>query len=245
MDLEIIINKYLIELQLKINQQFKSAINNLKEIGNIETAIRLNLLKYSVFYSSPYTSLKLGKLYFVGLNPAGNKDFQIQNLSNIPIDYCAITDDVWKNIKHQNNIIEILNIVKSELGLNIELKEIFSTNLYFFRSKDTNELKRYNLNNVDCWEYHKNFIEIVKPQIFICNGNAEKFSVFKVLLKKLNLNFKEVKKVKIYNTFSLKWIKYKENNIDKIVIGLPHLSRFNPTIEFNNQLKKIITALKN
>lgn len=54
------------------------------------------------------------------------------------------------------------------------IREIFSTNVNFIRSKGEEALFQYGI-IFDCfWDYHIEFLKIIKPDIIICNGNRKK-----------------------------------------------------------------------
>ncbi len=222
------------DLQDRLDKKLQQAVNNLEESDKI-AADTLRKNQYSVFYNDPLATLKEGFIYFVGLNPGvdGNEEsYQKQKFENIKRGYCAYLDEDWgkKGNIHKERIIDLLKFIISRKNLDIGVRDIFSTNVYFFRSKGIKQLKKYNLKNIDCWDYQKEFLEVIKPNIIICNGNAKTLSAFKIFVS--GLGFEEKSKP-VYGKF---FLKYSNKIIDEkkvVIIGLPHMSRVAPDHLYN------------
>lgn len=140
----------------------------------------------SIIYSADST-LKEGKFYFLGTNPAGNRleyPDTIMNQINLSKEKNEYIDGNWSNKQHQQTIKSVFR----ELG--IDLEKTFSTNTSFIRSPGEQKyLPRY---PIDCeqikfevkakkqlkkdgretfWPIQEYFLSIVKPKLVIANGS--------------------------------------------------------------------------
>ena len=201
----------------------------------------------SIIYSSVQT-IRKGDYYILGLNPGGISDSQTigSSIKNLGSKYeNSYIDEKWdwrgKELdkgKHpfQNALNEIAK------SLNIELKDIFASNLIFIRTRNAKGIEHY---ANTCWQVYQYLIkEIIKPKVIFAIGNSEAFSAYS-FLKKINsesINNEENKSLPLTPIVSCKSFTTTEYK----VIGLPHLSRFSWIINgkngeaFFNWLKKEI-----
>jgi len=230
-------------LDNRVRKQFDDAVISLKQV-NPMLAEQLSKCKYSIYYTNPINSLKPGNIYFLGLNPGGTpKDehgFKILDSSTFHRDdECAFIDDKWIHrgcefpegqAPHQKRVRELLTFLLKELHEQPDIRKVFATNLYFFRSVDKEMLINYGIKNCDCWNYHEEFLNIVKPKIVVCNGNDDKISAFSSFKKHFSTT--DTEPVQWYRGFSLKGF-----FIDKpfwkpdgktLVLGIPHMSWYDP-----------------
>lgn len=239
---------FLTDFYNEIDKLFKKDLAYLKSKNN-QDALDFENLKYAVFYSNPLYTLKKADIYFIGINPGGDvltsytkeslKDFLKPEMKT----FLAYTKQNWnsdgtgKN-KFQEEVINILTKIIKKFNLKkINLYDIFSTNLYFYRSKGVKYMKV----NRDFWLYHELFLDIIKPKIIICCGNSETFSPYKNIRE--YLNGKEEKPIRFNGTHSIKWFysqKMEWNRNKILVLGLPHLSYWDDVRDqkFDKLLKK-------
>jgi len=250
---------YLEEFYSRINKQFKGAVSNLEKKGS-PAADMLKKCKYSVFYTSPLNTLKEGPIYFLGLNPAGEpeigfKEETLKYFNEKEINWCDYCDEKWvyKNrklrkgeAKLQKNVQNILGYIQEKLVGDPNIRPIFSTNLFFFRSPHSDDLKKYEKENYDCWQYHEEFLKIVQPKIIVCNGNNEALSAYSVLKEHFLNDIENLQQKHLYGNYSLKSFILKTtfwgiNNV--LVIGIPHLSRYMPNKDIYQELSTIISKM--
>ena len=229
-------------LDNRVRKQFDNAVISLKQV-NPMVAEQLSKCKYSIYYTNPINALRPGNIYFLGLNPGGTPEnentFKIQDSSTFDGENQCAFDEEWrhKNRKFskkeaplQKRVRELLTFLLKELHEEPNIRKVFATNLYFFRSADKKMLINYGIKNCDCWEYHKEFLNIVKPRIIVCNGNDEKFSAFSSLKGKFSVT--EIGCEPWYKGFSLKWFfidkPFWKPDRKTLVLGIPHMSRYDP-----------------
>lgn len=137
----------------------------------------------------------------------------------------------------------MLEAVSEELDGDKNIRNMFCTNLYFFRSPDATILKRFGRENYDCWKYHSKFLKVVEPKIIICNGNSENFSAFSAFREHFKHDPKNLRKIRLYGSVSLKSFVTEnpfENRKEAVVIGIPHLSHYAPNDKFFQEIKRLI-----
>lgn len=211
--------------------------------------------KCSVFYTNPFKTLKKGNIYFLGgINPGGEakegKNFPLENLSywnSKSFNYCAYCESWGNRPKGEHPLQKRVKEVFA--GLKYDLKNILCLNMFFFRTPNTAQLqkiqkkwKEWDNYRKFCWEYHEQFLKIVKPKLIICNGNGKYNSAFSEFKK--HFNPPKMDDYKIYNgkTLYLRWfsLDVSEWGEEKVfVIGIPHMSRFKPTKEMLQKLKEL------
>ena len=144
----------------------------------------------SVLYSGDET-IKDGDWYFLGSNPGGHDDEKgVDTVKNQllkfekPKTFNEYFEGVWTNPHHQDNIKLFFD------DLNLNLKEILSTNLCFVRSseestytsvyekKTPKEQRRED--NEKCWKVHEYLLSEVKPKFIICNGTTSRNFIVKI-----------------------------------------------------------------
>ena len=138
----------------------------------------------SVLYSGNET-ITSGDWYFLGSNPGGHDDEKgldtVENQllkENKPESFNEYFEGDWTNSLHQDNIKNFFS------DLNLNLKEILSTNLCFVRSPMEGKYKSLSENktprqqrhedNERCWTVHEYLFSEVKPKYIICNGTTSR-----------------------------------------------------------------------
>jgi len=237
--------EFLRNVFLQVGNQFRNAIVSLKERDQAIAGV-LEKCKYSIFYTNPLNTLKEGPFYFLGLNPAGGPEIDykpetIEYFKTKGYDWCEYTKESWQHknksfppgeAPHQKRVKAIVELLLDKLGfLDQKIEDIFCVNLYFFRSPDAAIFLRYGKENYDCWKYHQDFLNIVRPQIIVCNGNGDNFSSYSEL--KSYFNTKESQSLRLYGKFYLKSFVIQNSFWGRrkvLALGLPHLSYYEPKI---------------
>lgn len=216
-------------------QELKKCYYESKELGIskfIELAHnQLNLIEGQdgeVIYSSK-EAFKKGKYYFLGLNPGGEGYIKISKHLN---EYYDRSIDQWSEDDVNNPPLLKKRAEKLFKILNYNLCDVFSTNLIFKTTRDADSLN-YGLAGL-CWPIHLLALSIVQPDIIITCGNDSKESAFSFILdlysdKKHDPNTKTFEEYPISEPLKLR-IKFSKIDIQDrptLLIGLPHLSRFN------------------
>ncbi len=187
----------------------------------------------SIIYSSKNSICK-GDLYVMGLNPGGESGEKIsKTLTELPNKIKnSYRDESWGdknsfdvgNHPLQRNYVYLMN------QLTGGEKEVFSTNLVFTRSRDAQGMN-YPESAHNCWPVHKIFIETVDPKCFIVFGNSS-VSPYNFIKNKFGLQDNGDVESGHGN-----WICKSSKGIiedkERLLIGIPHLSRYH--INYNKE----------
>ncbi len=200
----------------------------------------------SIVFSSVETIAK-GDIYTLGLNPGGETYIPLKRIiTELPDKKSnAYTDECWGNRKNssykmgqhplQRNFTGLIKAIGYDPSL------IFSSNLIFSRSRNQHGAK-YPINADLCWPVHQEFIKIVDPRCFIVFGNS-KISPFQYIKDKYLLE-----KIDSIDSGHGRWkchfFKGVIESKERLLIGLPHLSRYYITyhIEVINCIKSVLSA---
>jgi hypothetical protein len=224
----------------------------LDEINKLLRSTGLEDHPGSIIYSSDST-LKKGDFYFLGQNPGGNDEKKygedtIQNQLLQSGEHNEYIHGQWSGSKgriHQHNIKKMFE----DLEINIE--DVFSTNLSFIRSGRTETYVRNMEDDFDVfWLIHEHFLSIVQPKFIIANG-AKPRDYFKNKMfqihkedKKIMKNYGRYKHVAKYFIGSLRVGKILLEPMT--VLAIPHLSNVtNSTEDYNNYYREGVMWLKN
>lgn len=225
--------------------------NKIEEIKKLLKATNLQDKPGSIIYSADST-LKKGDFYFLGQNPGGNDEKKygedsIMNQLLYSGEHNEYTEGEWAGAKgkiHQYNIKRMFE----DLGINIE--DVFSTNLCFIRSQDTDKYKRDLDSDIDrFWPIHEYLLSVVKPKTVICNG-AKAREYFKKKMKHIYAHDKEPMENYWYykhTAESFKGIlKTRDIALDELkILAIPHLSNItNNYDDYFDYYKKGVTWLK-
>jgi len=195
----------------------------------------------SILYSGNET-IKKGKFYFLGANPGGHSDQDLGEhpdtvlnqllRKNTSPEFNEYFDGKWKKRGRrpsqpgmallQRRIKYLFNII------NINLRDVLSTNLVFVRSPT---LEEFDLDWDDaadrCWKIHEILLSEVLPEIIIAYGSDAN----EYIKKKINIERKDSFEVVSRNEskfFSVTegLININSENRKIKLISTPHLSRF-------------------
>jgi hypothetical protein len=92
-----VIHDYLSGVSQRAATQFELFRSELDRKRYVQLAQEITALKYSVFYSNPFNTLKPGQLYLMGMNPGGRE----KNRSGEAILYPNETTERWRGIKSE------------------------------------------------------------------------------------------------------------------------------------------------
>lgn len=178
-------------------------------------------------YSSCET-FKKGKFYFLGLNPGGAGFISIKaSLDQFPTHTTNdFFDASWNSDSHdyeqgmhplQQRVQFLFNDI-----LNYDLHNVFSTNLIFKTTNNSNQLN-FGLAGL-CWKVHQLALDVVQPKIIITCGNGNGNSAFSFIH---DIYAKvEYETISLTSTFSIKVCEISIQKRPTLLIGLPHLSLY-------------------
>ena len=180
------LDDYLSKLSERVATQFQTVCDKLSSPRDTDILRQLTALKYLVFYSNPYHTLKRGRFYLMGLNPGGGD----KDRAGKPIHYDDETPARWQGMKAeypygkwrdddkktqlQERVCILIEEIQRCLGeKTIGTEHVFSANLYFIRTpgeKPLNLLLKRFANNLNCWPIHQEFLSKVCPHTVITFG---------------------------------------------------------------------------
>lgn len=190
-----------------------------------------------ILYSS-FATLAPGTFYILGLNPGGalgSGDTLAQCLDRLPEykDNAYLDEDWSSDSRHYDAgghpLQRHLFMLMQELGE--DLRQVCAANLIFSRSPD-----QYGADYPDrghiCWPVHQMILNVVRPSVIIAFGNGG-ISPYAFLALKhqetLGMWPEEATHPAQYGTWQCKAFQTRIEDMDILVLGLPHLSRY--TIE--------------
>ncbi len=181
----------------------------------------------SVLYSS-HETIKPGSVYLMGLNPGGSDGLplskSIEELLTRNIN--AYLDEAWENgitsyepgkAPLQQRIVWLLE------SLDYNPAEVIATNLIFMQSRDASGIS-YNMAE-RCWPVHEALLSIVQPKLILVFGNSG-FSPYGFIHKKYGGEQTYIPAG--HGDWSIKKFSTKIGGSQVTVVGLPHLSRYDP-----------------
>lgn len=181
-----------------------------------------------VIYSS-HETLKKGDIYLLGLNPGGDGfisieehiDAMLTNTKN------AYVDAPWPNGQKkwsvgENPLQKRVNWLLSNLGY--EIRDVCASNLIFKTTQNSGDLC-FGLAGL-CWPFHELVLDIVQPKIILTFGNSKEsaYSFLRALYKGSEI----APQPSGHGNWLCKAFKTQINNKDVLVVGLPHMSYYNP-----------------
>ena len=175
-----------------------------------------------VVYSSKDT-FKRGKYYFLGLNPGGKGRITIKAHLNQFLSKTgnSFFDDPWNSCKEGNAPLQLRVQYLFEKLMKYDLKDVFSTNLIFKTTK-TAESLNFGLAGL-CWSVHLFALNVIQPEVIITCGNDQEKSAFSFIA---DLYSGKIEQRELAGTYTIKFSKIIVQNRSTLLIGLPHLSRF-------------------
>lgn len=181
----------------------------------------------SVLYSS-HETIKPGSVYLMGLNPGGSDGLPLSKSIEeiLTRNTNAYLDEAWENgiasyepgkAPLQQRIVWLLE----RLGYNPA--EVIATNLIFMQSRDASGIS-YDIAE-RCWPVHEALLNIVQPKLILVFGNSG-FSPYGFIHKKYGGEQTYIPAG--HGDWSIKKFPTKIGKNQVTVVGLPHLSRYDP-----------------
>jgi len=181
-------------------------------------------------------------ILLIGMNPGGNK-FEIKPYTNKGNAY-----RVEKYLKNKNysilqkRVIYFFKKLSEKERINYErlMDECLSSNFIPFRSPNFNLLPI----KQDCinfgYDFWRKIFKNIRFKVIICIGNGSN-SAYRFINDILKYN--NEKYLPIYNGASIKF-NYSDNKEELLLVGLPHLSRYNIFNEkYKNSVNKVIEQI--
>ena len=207
--------------------------------------------RVSIIYSADST-LKKGKFYFLGQNPGGNKEYKygedsILNQLIYSGEHNEYTEGEWTGTKGK---IHQYNIKKMFSDLEVQLENVFSTNLSFIRSSRTETYERNLKDDYNTfWFIHEFFLSVVKPRFIITNGAQPRDFFRKKMPKLKDDKKKEMKSDGRYNhvaSFFTGALQTDYETFDELtILAIPHLSNVTNNInDYEEYYKEGVLWLK-
>lgn len=181
----------------------------------------------SILYSS-HETLKPNDIYLLGFNPGGKDgaplsksiDKILHNTENAYLDECWENGNgAWE--KGEALLQKRVQWTLEVLGFNP--RNVCASNLIFIQSKKANDIN-YSLAK-QCWPVHEAIIAIVKPKMLLTFGNSD-ISPYGYL--KSMFGGAEDSIDSGHGNWRVKEFSATINNKKVIIVGLPHLSRYEP-----------------
>ena len=184
----------------------------------------------SLLYST-HETICPGEVYFMGLNPGGDSGSGPRLEESIDASLTRTVNAYlvpWGNEVNDNSgkgeypLQRRVQWLFQQLGLNLE--NTLCTNLVFIQSKGEKEIMGQGLED-DCWPVHEALLSIVKPRLILVYGNSG-FSPFVYLHSRFGGEIRY--QLADHGDWNLKAFKTTIDGRETAVVGLPHLSRYNP-----------------
>ena len=156
--------------------------------------------KGEVIYSKAST-LSEGKYYLIGLNPGIYENESRTVGGSIENFLCNQNDENY----YLNTLGELKeNVLRlfSKEYFDYDFEKVFTTNLIFTTTKDSDKITNYKELVYICWSVHKMALRLINPDIIICIGNGYKSSYSK-FHREFNIG-NNIWKRKVYGTFNIK-----------------------------------------
>jgi hypothetical protein len=231
------------EIYKQFQEEFAKNVKALEASRHTHLSQMMQSRLYGIFYNDPRHTLCKGKVYLVGYNPGGpdnvDKPYEEDNLDwwhSIDCQlYSSYIDEAWDReagqAQHQINVRKVLHQIMKGESEDTDTRHAFAANLCFYRTPDLRSLLEYPIFEDlirQCWQFHLKFLNIVRPEIIVCNGNAEIGSPFAFVRDKLQPQHAEcnvaLNKRRSVKSFRSK-LPVQNEDLDVLVIGVPHLSR--------------------
>lgn len=179
----------------------------------------------TILYSS-HETLRPGSIYLMGLNPGGDGGPSLrENIAKmLTRTENAYLDEAWGDYDKkgeaplQQRIQWVLNV------LGADVRHVLATNLIFSQSRNSKGISQSDARQ--CWPVHEAMLEIVRPTLIVTFGNSG-FSPYGFIHTLLG-GEQEYQRAE-HGDWNLKRFQTIIGGRKMTVIGLPHLSRYEPT----------------
>ncbi|UTM02915.1 uracil-DNA glycosylase family protein [Alcaligenes sp. NLF5-7] len=179
----------------------------------------------TILYSS-HETISPGSIYLIGLNPGGSESDKLLrgNIANMLSEtQNAYLDEAWGSSDEGKSPLQRrVQWVLETLGTNP--RDVLSTNLIFKQSPDstgvTTDMAR------KCWPIHEALLGIVQPSLIVAFGNSG-LSPYNYIYSLYGGTPQEYQ-LAGHGDWNLKRFQTSINGRTTTVIGLPHLSWYQP-----------------
>jgi len=195
----------------------------------------------SILYSGNET-IKKGKFYFLGANPGGHSDQKLGKYpdtvenqllrKNTSSDFNEYFDARWQ-IRGREPSAPGKALLQRRIKflfeeMNVDLKEVLSTNLVFVRSPTLEEFDLdWNDAAGECWKIHEILLSVVCPEFIIAYGSEANEYIKEKMIISREENF-EVVSLNESKYFSMTQgvLEINKKRLNIKLISTPHLSRY-------------------
>jgi hypothetical protein len=207
-------------------------------VAHLRNFTNIDFSRSGVVFYSGFQTLRRGDFMLLGFNPGGTpsshsdqtldaslNDFLVKNHHNY-------VEGIWPRrtggfyAAGQSPLqVSIKRFFAEAFGPKIDLKEVFSTNLVFYRSRDASGVDQ-RMKDV-CWPVHELCLEIVQPKVVVTIGNSSTSSAYVSLRERANAVSEFAPELSGHGNAKLKsFLGTLVSGQRTLVLGLPHLSRF-------------------
>ena len=223
-------------------EQYRDARTELIRRGDSGLASLLETRSGWMLFNDPRVSLKPGRLYLVGFNPGdqhvdpeGPRDESLEwwvtQEARLKHSYSSYLDEAAAAGGHQQRVRDLLDRYGDGATREDRIRSTFATNLYFFGTRKAEELAEYPPELINCWEYHKTFLEIVQPEMIVCSGNGWR-SAYSEVKRAVMADGRTIQDLADRSVSSTGRVKafvctpgWSAETRGTLVLGVPHLSR--------------------
>lgn len=209
------------------HSEYERTLRELEQLGRTTEAAELRRLGYQVFLSDPHAALPRG-VYFCGLKPYGSPGKSYPAGVELPPGYSGYRDGTARYPFYARARMVIRRALDSIFEEDIPLEAALCTNWFFYRAADTAQLKRFGLEQIDCSDHHRAFVEELSPRLIVCAGNGA-ISSYAGFTKLFDLE--TTRTVPVGGNIK---VKIATSN-DFRIIGFPHFSRYPVSEEILHQ----------
>lgn len=191
-------------------------------------ALEEQLENPGTFLYSSHETIRLGKVYFLGLNPGGSGGPPLKERLGELLSQKenAYLDEAWENEagSYEPGKAPLQKRVAWLLGnIGVDPREVLSTNLIFTQSRDASGVSIEQANK--CWPVHEALLSIVRPRLILTFGNSS-FSPYGYIHALYGGTQRYTPSG--HGDWSLKGFNAQMPWGEVFVVGIPHLSRYCP-----------------
>jgi len=184
-----------------------------------------------LIYSS-HDTLREGDVYLLGLNPGGAGHTTINNHIDLMLTRTenSYVDEAWTNntSSYRKGEAPLQKRVAGLIhSLGYDIRNVCASNLIFKTTPSSDELC-FGLAGL-CWQFHEELIELIKPKLILTFGNSKvsPYAFLKALFYRESSSDEQVIAAG-HGEWSCKGFHALVNGRKTFIVGLPHMSYYNP-----------------
>ena len=201
-----------------------------------QVAQKMAAYKYELAYTAAATLSQPCPVYMVGLKPFAAIGQEYPDPVPHPAGYHAYIDLAWQS-PYPRRAIRLLEWAQRRFSAIDSVRDIPVSNWYFYRAEDSRQLRKYGLPLIDCSRHHARILASVQPRVVICVGNSKSLSAFAGMCKLHGSDISQAVLTPYRERTQLKYLTTDE----RLIVGLPHLSRYDVTEEMLTWLEDCIS----